>query len=103
MSGVGGVTAGGNTGQVAGTFVNNANLSTNDALYALHTGLGNAIHGVNTQTGGSTVALFESTYPGGPTRGMVATDNSANGVAGRARKFPGRENTAPHNSPHAPT
>ncbi|MGI9166056.1 MAG: hypothetical protein ACR2G5_06680, partial [Pyrinomonadaceae bacterium] len=40
---------GGNTGVVAGTFINNHNTSVNDALYAVHTGRGNAFHALNTQ------------------------------------------------------
>ena len=76
-----GITASNNTDIVYGYFENNNNAGTADALYALHTGLGNALHAVNTQTN-STTALFESTYSGGSTRAMVATDNSPSGIAG---------------------
>jgi len=51
-----------NTGAVAGSFVNNNNTNTNDALFALHTGLGNAFRARNTQVSGR-AGLFETTNP----------------------------------------
>jgi hypothetical protein len=52
---------GGNTGVVAGTFINNHNTSENDALYALHTGRGNAFHALNTQVIGR-AGFFENSH-----------------------------------------
>ena len=51
-----------NTGAVAGTFVNNHNTNGNDALYALHTGVGNAFHALNTQVSGR-AGFFETGHP----------------------------------------
>jgi hypothetical protein len=53
---------GGNTGVVAGTFINNHNTSGNDALLAVHTGPGIAVHAQNTQAGGR-AGLFEAFHP----------------------------------------
>ena len=64
----------------AGFFKNNANVGSNDALFAEHTGFGNAIHALNTQYDG-TAATFEATAPGRSTRGVVATVASPLGVA----------------------
>jgi hypothetical protein len=52
---------GGNTGVVAGTFINNHNTSVNDALYAVHTGRGNAFHALNTQVIGR-AGFFENSH-----------------------------------------
>ncbi len=64
-----------------GFFENNNNTSSNDALFALHTGFGNAVHGVNTQFGG-TAGLFEANGAGKVTRGVAATVVSPLGIAG---------------------
>lgn len=53
---------GGNTGVVAGTFINNHNTSGNDALLAIHTGIGNAFHAQNTQVTGR-AGFFETGHP----------------------------------------
>ena len=66
------VSAENNQDIIAGFFKNNADLGTNDALFAEHTGFGNAIHALNTQYDG-TAATFEATAPGRNTRGVVAT------------------------------
>ena len=75
-----GLSVGSNTGNVMGTFVNNANTNSSDALFAEHTGYGNAVHGLNTQYGG-TAAFFEAVAPGRGTRGVVATVASPEGTA----------------------
>jgi collagen type VII alpha len=75
-----GLSANSNSGNVMGTFVNNHNTNSNDALFALHTGFGNAVHGRNTQYDG-TAALFEATAPGRATRGIVGSVASPQGIA----------------------
>lgn len=82
---------GGNTGVVAGTFINNHNTSVNDALYAVHTGRGNAFHALNTQVIGR-AGFFEnshtnSTSPVLETLGhgpgpAFKTSNTGSGLAG---------------------
>lgn len=70
-----------NTDTVAGSFINNHNLGSNDALYALHTGFGNALHAKNTQENGR-AALFESTKPFGTNEGLRVAMTSPAGTAG---------------------
>lgn len=82
---------GGNTGVVAGVFTNNHNTSTNDALFALHTGRGNAFRALNTQVNGR-AGFFENSHPSttGPTletlsRGAgpaLRANNVGGGIAG---------------------
>jgi YVTN family beta-propeller protein len=77
-------------GVTAGSFQINANLNTDDALYAQHTGPGNALHAVNTQNTG-TAALFEANGASGATHGMIAKAGSPAGVAGTLQSMGGGE------------
>ncbi len=77
-------------GVTAGSFQINANLNTADALYAQHTGPGNAFHAVNTQNTG-TAALFEATGGSQATHAMIATVGSPAGVAGTLQNKAGGE------------
>jgi hypothetical protein len=82
------------SGVTAGSFQITADLNSNDALFAQHTGFGNALHAVNTQNGG-TAARFEANGAAQATHGMIASAGSPAGVAGTLHSLGGWRDPEP--------
>ena len=103
LDGVNGLNVNSNDGNVMGFFENNNNTSTNDDLYALHTGFGYAVHGLNTQVNGQ-AALFEANCgvsgrtDCAHTVGVTARVSSLGGIAGVLQNTMGGEILSLQNS-----